>query len=68
MDEVLPQPMHTSDMNTPDSDSITYVKGPLHRKHLGRPEVFTHLIQVMRNINKEGSLTRIQHLPNVGRQ
>jgi hypothetical protein len=40
MDEVLPQPMHTSDMSPPDSDSIPKVKGPLHRKHLGRSEVF----------------------------
>ena len=61
--------MHTSDMNSPDFDSITLDKGPLHRKHSGRPEVFTHLTRVMRNINIEGSLTRIHlHFPNVGRQ
>jgi len=65
---MLPQPMNTSDMSPPDSDSITYVKGPLHRKYLGTPEVITHLTQVMRNFKKEGSLTRIQHVPNVGRQ
>ena len=67
-DDMLPQPMNTSDMSPPDSDSITYVKGPLHRKYLGTPEVITHLTQVMRNFKKEGSLTRIQHVPNVGRQ
>ena len=44
MDEVLPQPhAHVRNMSLPDPDSVTEVKGPLHRKHLGRPEVFTHL-------------------------
>jgi len=62
--QVLPHPPYSPDMSQPDFDLFPELKKPLHGKCFRSIEqVSNEVTLVIRCINNEGFLTRIQDLP-----
>jgi histone-lysine N-methyltransferase SETMAR len=62
--QVLPHPPYSTDMSPLEFDLFPKLKKPLHGKRFRSiEEVSSEVTRVIRRINNEGVLTRIQDLP-----